>query len=115
LSAAVATMLSCFQDGSIPGKTQFGSGSWRLDHKEGTEWPVNALSNIGLLSRLIGMLTDSRSFLSYPRHEGLRRILSNLSGRDIENGVFPGIPAAGEMVENICYNNVKNHLRQPMD
>ena len=86
-----ATMIGNFQDGTIPGKIQFGSGWWFLDQKEGMEWQINALSNLGLLSRFIGMITDSRSFMSYPRHEYFRRTLCNLIGRDVENGMkMPG-------------------------
>lgn len=111
---AVATLLACFQDGSTPGKMQFGSGWWHLDQKEAMEWQMNTLSNVGLLSRFIGMLTDSRSFLSYPRHEYFRRVLCDLLGRDIENGELPDVPLVGEMVENICFNNAKSYLALPM-
>ena len=82
-------MIGNFQDGQTPGKMQFGSGWWYLDTKQGIEWQLNALSNNGLLSRFIGMLTDSRSFMSYPRHEYFRRILCNLIGREIERGELP--------------------------
>jgi glucuronate isomerase len=106
-----ATMLGNFQDGSVPGKMQFGSGWWFLDQKDGMEKQMNALSNLGLLSRFIGMLTDSRSFLSYTRHEYFRRTLCNLIGNDVENGEIPNdIKLLGEMVENICYNNAKNYF-----
>ena len=111
---AFATVIGCFQDGSIPGKMQFGSGWWHLDQKEGMEWQMNALSNVGLLSRFVGMLTDSRSFMSFPRHEYFRRVLSNLVGRDVENGEIPGIEMAGAMISNICYRNVKEYLDLPM-
>jgi glucuronate isomerase len=105
----LATMLGNFQDGSVPGKLQFGSGWWFLDQKDGMEKQMNALSNLGLLSRFVGMLTDSRSFLSYPRHEYFRRILCNLLGNDVENGELPNDKALlGSMVENICYYNAKN-------
>jgi glucuronate isomerase len=108
---AFATMLGNFQDGSIPGKIQMGSGWWFLDQKEGMEWQLNALSNLGLLSRFIGMLTDSRSFMSYPRHEYFRRILCNLLGRDLESGELPDdFELVGGMVRNICYANAKNYL-----
>lgn len=109
----IATMLGNFQDGSIPGKIQFGSGWWFLDQKDGMEKQMNALSLLGLLSRFVGMLTDSRSFLSYPRHEYFRRTLCNLLGRDIENGEIPvsEIDFVGQMVENICYNNAKNFFK----
>ena len=104
-----ATMIGNFQDGSIAGKMQFGSGWWFLDQKEAMEWQMNALSNLGLLSRFVGMLTDSRSFLSYPRHEYFRRILCNLLGNDVEKGLLPNdLKFIGQMVENISYNNAKN-------
>jgi glucuronate isomerase len=105
----VGTMIGNFQDGITPGKIQFGSGWWFMDQKEGMEWQMNALSNLGLLSRFVGMLTDSRSFLSYPRHEYFRRILCNLLGNDVENGELPAdMELIGSMVENICYNNANN-------
>lgn len=108
---AFATLVGNFQDGAVPGKVQFGSGWWFLDQKEGMELQLNALSNVGLLSRFIGMLTDSRSFMSYPRHEYFRRTLCNLLGRDIENGELPGdFDLVGGMVRNICYSNAKNYL-----
>ena len=106
----VATMLGNFQDGSVPGKMQIDSGWWFLDQKDGMEKQMNALSLLGLLSRFVGMLTDSRSFLSYPRHEYFRRTLCNLLGRDIENGEIPvsELPRVEQMVEDISYNNAKN-------
>ena len=108
----IATMIGNFQDGSIAGKIQFGSGWWFLDQKDGMEKQINALSTLGLLSRFVGMLTDSRSFLSYPRHEYFRRILCNLLGKDIENGELPNdIDFIGSMVEDICYNNAKNYFK----
>ena len=109
----IATMLGNFQDGSIPGKIQFGSGWWFLDQKDGMEKQMNALSLLGLLSRFVGMLTDSRSFLSYPRHEYFRRTLCNLLGRDVENGEIPECEMARvqQMVEDICYNNAKNFFQ----
>jgi len=101
-----ATMCGNFQDGSIAGKMQFGSGWWFLDQREAMEWQMNALSQLGLLSRFVGMLTDSRSFLSYVRHEYFRRILCNLIGSDVEAGLVPADDKAlGELVENICFNN----------
>ncbi|MDO5571071.1 MAG: glucuronate isomerase [Bacteroidales bacterium] len=108
----IATMIGNFQDGITPGKIQFGSGWWFLDQKDGMEKQMNALSLQGLLSRFVGMLTDSRSFLSYPRHEYFRRTLCNLIGKDIENGELPfsEMKFLGEMVENICYNNAKNYF-----
>ena len=106
-----ATMIGNYQDGSCVGKMQFGSGWWFLDQKEGMEKQMNALSNLGLLSRFIGMLTDSRSFLSYPRHEYFRRILCNLIGNDVENGEIPAdMELLGQMVENICYNNAVEYF-----
>ncbi|RKX40509.1 MAG: glucuronate isomerase [Verrucomicrobia bacterium] len=107
----MATMIGNYQDGSFPGKMQFGSGWWFLDQKDGMEKQMNALSNLGLLSRFIGMLTDSRSFLSYPRHEYFRRILCNLIGNDVENGEIPAdMELLGRMVENICYNNAVEYF-----
>ena len=104
----LATMAGNFQDGTIPGKIQFGSGWWFLDQREGMEWQLNALSNIGLLSRFVGMLTDSRSFLSYVRHEYFRRVLCALLGTDVEAGLIPADgPALGELVENVCYRNAE--------
>ncbi|MBL9117034.1 MAG: glucuronate isomerase [Verrucomicrobiaceae bacterium] len=105
------TMAGNFADGSMPGKVQFGSGWWFLDQKEGMEWQINALSNLGLLSRFIGMLTDSRSFMSFPRHEYFRRTLCNLVGTDMDNGELPKDTAlVGSMIRNICYTNAKNYL-----
>jgi len=103
------TMIGNFNDGSFPGKIQFGSGWWFLDQKEGMEWQMNALSNLGLLSRFVGMLTDSRSFLSYPRHDYFRRILCNLIGNDVEKGLLPNdIKWIGKIVENISYYNARH-------
>ena len=105
-------MMGNFQDGAVAGKMQFGSGWWYLDQKEAMEWQMNCLSNVGLLSRFIGMLTDSRSFMSYPRHEYFRRVLCNLLGRDIENGEIPGDDKlVGGMIENICFHNAREYLR----
>ena len=108
----VATMIGNFQDGSIPGKIQFGSGWWFLDQKDGMERQMNALSLLGLLSRFVGMLTDSRSFLSYPRHEYFRRVLCNLVGRDVENGELPEaeMKRIEQMIENISYYNARNYF-----
>ena len=108
----IATMIGNFQDGEIPGKIQFGSGWWFSDQKDGMEKQLNALSLQGLLSRFVGMLTDSRSFLSYPRHEYFRRTLCNLIGEDVEKGLLPvsEIGFLGQMVENICYNNAKRYF-----
>lgn len=107
----IGTMIGNFQDGSVPGKMQFGSGWWFLDQKDGMEKQMNALSNLGLLSRFVGMLTDSRSFLSYPRHEYFRRTLCNLLGNDVENGEVPyDMELLGGMVEDICFNNAKEYF-----
>jgi len=109
-----ATMAGNFQDGTLPGKIQFGAAWWFLDQKEAMEWQLNALSNIGLLSRFVGMVTDSRSFMSYPRHEYFRRVLCNLIGRDVENGEIPEDDALlGSMIRNICYSNARNYLALP--
>jgi glucuronate isomerase len=111
-----ATMLGNFQDGSIAGKIQLGSGWWFLDQKEGIEWQLNSLSNLGLLSRFVGMITDSRSFMSYPRHEYFRRVLCNLIGRDVENGEVPDDDSLlGALVRNICYGNAKNYFGLPIN
>ena len=102
----IAAMLGNFQDGTVPGKLQFGSGWWFLDQKEAMEWQMNALSNIGLFRRFVGMLTDSRSFLSYPRHEYFRRILCDLIARDVISGDLPHeMELLGQMVSDISYNN----------
>ncbi|MCM1312268.1 MAG: glucuronate isomerase [Bacteroides sp.] len=108
----VATMLGNFQDGTCPGKIQWGSGWWFLDQKDGMEKQMNALSLLGLLSRFVGMLTDSRSFLSYPRHEYFRRVLCNLVGRDVENGEIPvsEMERVNQMIEDISYYNAKNYF-----
>ena len=110
----IATMLGNFQDGSVAGKIQFGSGWWFLDQKDGMEKQMNALSVLGLLSRFVGMLTDSRSFLSYPRHEYFRRTLCNLLGNDIEKGLIPFTgyeeKRVRQMVEDICYNNAASYF-----
>jgi glucuronate isomerase len=108
---AFATMAGNFQDGVTPGKIQFGSGWWFLDQKEAMEWQMNALSNCGLLSRFAGMLTDSRSFMSYPRHEYFRRVLCNLIGRDMESGEVPNdMELVGAMVRNICFANARDYF-----
>ncbi len=109
----VATMIANFQEGPIAGKMQFGSGWWFLDQKDGMEDQMNVLSTQGLLSRFVGMLTDSRSFVSYPRHEYFRRILCNLIGNDIEEGLLPSteMDFLAKMVENIAYYNAKNYFK----
>jgi glucuronate isomerase len=107
----MVTMAGNFNDGSVPGKMQFGSGWWFLDQKDGMLKQLNALSNMGLLSRFVGMLTDSRSFLSYPRHDYFRRILCNMLGDDIEKGELPNdMELTGAMVKNISYCNAKHYF-----
>ncbi len=109
-----ATMVGNFNDGSVPGKIQWGSAWWFLDQKDGMEKQMNTLSNMGLLARFVGMLTDSRSFMSFPRHEYFRRILCNLIGRDVQNGELPhDMELLGQMVRNICYYNAKNYFFKP--
>jgi glucuronate isomerase len=110
-----ATMAGNFQDGGAPGKIQFGTGWWFLDQKEGIEWQLNALSNTGLLSRFVGMVTDSRSFMSYPRHEYFRRVLCNLLGSEIERGLLPhDEELVGTMIERICHDNAATHFGFPV-
>lgn len=107
-----ATMIGNFQDGTVAGKLQFGSGWWFLDQKEGMEWQINALSNLGLLARFVGMLTDSRSFVSYPRHEYFRRVLCNLLGADMARGEMPNdLKLVGSMVRKICFSNARDYFR----
>ncbi|MFD2727597.1 glucuronate isomerase [Hyunsoonleella rubra] len=106
-----ATMMGNFQNSDCPGKMQWGSAWWFLDQKDGIENQINCLSNMGLLSRFVGMLTDSRSFLSFPRHEYFRRILCNLLGEDVERGLLPDdLEFLGKMVQDICYYNAKNYF-----
>jgi len=110
-NAVLATMIGNFQDGSSPGRMQYGSAWWFLDQKDGIEEQLNILSNMGLLSRFVGMLTDSRSFLSFSRHEYFRRILCRLLGRDVEAGLLPDdIEMLGKMVEDICFNNARDYF-----
>ncbi len=107
-----ATMMGNYSESGIPGKMQWGSGWWFLDQKDGIEKQLNTLSNMGLLSRFIGMLTDSRSFLSFPRHEYFRRILCNLIAEDVKNGLIPkDIAFLGKMISDICYNNAKAYFK----
>jgi len=111
---AFATLIGSFQSGHEPGKIQYGSAWWFLDQKEGITEQINALSNVGLLSRLIGMVTDSRSFMSYPRHEYFRRILCDLIGKDVERGELPNDPALlTRLLEDVCYRNARNYLKLP--
>ena len=106
-----ATMIGNFNDGSIKGKIQFGSGWWFLDQKDGITKQLNTISNMGMLSCFIGMVTDSRSFLSFTRHEYFRRILCNLFGEEIEKGELPNdMDWIGKIIEDICYYNVKEYL-----
>jgi glucuronate isomerase len=106
-----ASMAANFQQGPRAGKIQFGSGWWHLDQKEGMQWQMNALSNLGILSKFIGMLTDSRSFLSYTRHEYFRRCLCNLLGHEIERGEIPtDYDLVGKLVSDICYKNAHDYL-----
>ena len=106
------TMAYTFNDGTVPGKMQFGSGWWFLDQEVGMRRQIDALSVLGLLSRFVGMLTDSRSFISYPRHEYFRRILCDVLGRDITDGKLPAeeMERLHQMVKDICYNNAKNYF-----
>ena len=107
-----ATMMGNYSEGGVPGKMQWGSGWWFLDQKDGMERQLNTLSNMGLLSRFVGMLTDSRSFLSFPRHEYFRRILCNLLAEDLNQGLIPNdIEFLGKMVQDICYNNAINYFK----
>jgi glucuronate isomerase len=107
----IATMTGNFNDGSVAGKVQFGSAWWFLDQKDGMTRQLNALSSMGLVSRLVGMLTDSRSFLSFPRHEYFRRLLCNLFGTEIENGELPNdIEWTGQIIKDICYYNAKSYF-----
>ena len=107
----IVTMLGNFQDGKTPGKMQFGSGWWFLDQKKGMEDQLNALSNHGLLSQFVGMVTDSRSFVSYTRHEYFRRILCNLLGEDMRTGLLPNdFDMIGKLVQDICYWNAKRYF-----
>lgn len=112
----LATLVGNFQDGTVPGKMQFGTGWWFLDQKEGMEWQMNALSNLGLLSRFVGMLTDSRSFLSFPRHEYFRRTLCNLLGAEMTNGELPAdYDLVGDMVRRICFANARDYFGLELD
>ncbi len=106
-----ASMIGNFNDGSIKGKMQFGSGWWFLDQKDGMEKQLNALSNMGLISTFIGMITDSRSFLSFPRHEYFRRIICNLFGNEMVKGLLPNDEAwIGDILKNIAYHNAKEYF-----
>ena len=110
---AFATLAGCFQ-GETPGKIQFGSAWWFLDQKQGMTAQIDALSNVGLLSRFVGMVTDSRSFMSYPRHEYFRRILCDIIGRDVARGELPNDALLGRLVEDISYRNARHYLQLPL-
>jgi glucuronate isomerase len=110
-NAVFATMAGNFNDGTIAGKIQFGAAWWFLDQKDGMIKQINALSNMGLLSKFVGMLTDSRSFLSFPRHEYFRRILCNMFGTEIEQGEMPNdLEWTGKIIQDICYSNARNYF-----
>ena len=107
----LGTMLGNFQKAPTPGKIQFGSGWWFNDQRDGMEAQMTALANLGMLSRFVGMLTDSRSFVSYPRHEYFRRIMCNLIGKWVEEGEYPSdMETLGEIVRGISYENAKNYF-----
>ncbi len=111
---AFATLAGCFQPGDVPGKIQYGSAWWFLDQKQGMTAQIDALSNAGLLSRFVGMVTDSRSFMSYPRHEYFRRVLCDIIGQDVERGELPNDDALlGRLVGDVSYHNAQRHLRLP--
>jgi glucuronate isomerase len=109
-----ATLIGSFSAEHIPGKVQFGSGWWFLDQKQGIELQLDALSNVGLLSRFVGMVTDSRSFMSYPRHEYFRRVLCNLIGGEVERGLLPSDDKLlGRLIQDICFNNANRYFGLP--
>jgi len=115
-NAVMATMIGNFQDGSCPGKMQYGPAWWFLDQKDGIESHIKVLSNMGLLSRFIGMTTDSRNFLSFPRHEYFRRVLCNILGGDVEAGLLANdMELLGSMIENICFNNAERYFSMALD
>ena len=115
-NAMLATMIGNFNDGSRRGKMQWGSAWWFLDQRQGMTEQLNALSNIGLLSAFVGMITDSRSFLSYPRHEYFRRILCDLFGQEVERGELPNdLPWIGKLIKDICYYNARDYFNWPND
>jgi glucuronate isomerase len=108
----LASVIGSFQDGSSPGKMQFGSAWWFLDQLDGMEKQINALSNLGLLARFVGMLTDSRSFLSYSRHEYFRRLLCAMLGRDVERGMVPhDVGMLGKLVQDVCFRNARDYFQ----
>ena len=108
-------MIGNFQDGSVAGKMQYGSAWWFLDQKDGMEAQIRALSNLGLFTRFIGMITDSKSFLSYSRHEYFRRLVCNLLGNDVRSGFLPNdVDLLGNAVRNVCFLNARNYLGLPL-
>jgi glucuronate isomerase len=108
----MATMIGNFQDGSVAGKLQYGSSWWFLDQLDGMKKQIEALSNLGVLSQFVGMLTDSRSFLSYPRHEYFRRLLCEIFGTEMKRGLIPNdFALIGGVVSNICYGNAKRYFK----
>ena len=110
-----ATLIGCFQEQGQPGKIQYGSAWWFLDQKDGITAQIEALSNVGLLSRFIGMVTDSRSFMSYPRHEYFRRVLCDIVGRDVVRGELPDKALLGRLIQDVCYGNAKQYLQLPKE
>ncbi len=111
-----ASILGSFQDGTVAGKMQLGSAWWFNDQLDGMRRQIEALSNIGLISKFVGMLTDSRSFLSYPRHEYFRRLLCDIFGRDVEAELLPAdLPHLGGIVRDICWNNAVRYFGIPVD
>jgi len=111
----MATMVGNFQDGSVPGKLQWGSAWWFLDQLDGMQAQIRSLANMGLLSRFVGMITDSRSFLSYSRHEYFRRLLCNILGEDVRRGRLPDDRAAlSRLVANVCFYNARDYFRFPL-
>ncbi len=108
----LGTMLGCFQGTTCPGKIQFGSGWWFNDQRDGMEGQMTSLANLGMIARFVGMLTDSRSFVSYPRHEYFRRIFCNLIGKWVEEGEYPeDYDTLKEIVQGVCYFNAKNYFQ----
>jgi glucuronate isomerase len=112
----LATLLGSFQDGERPGKLQYGSAWWFLDQRQGITAQIETLSYTGLLSRFIGMVTDSRSFMSYPRHEYFRRILCDIIGQDVMRGELPNDDTLlGRLIQGVCYRNAFEYLQLPTD
>ena len=110
----LATLMGSYQDGSTPGKMQLGSGWWHIDTLDGMHTQINVLSSVGLLSKFVGMLTDSRSFLSFPRHEYFRRLLCGIIGKEVESGLIPNDNnLLDSLVEGICFKNAQNYFQFP--